>query len=139
MALNNCSFVGRLVADAEVRTAGETEVANFTIAVDRNYVGKNKERETDFIRVVAWAGLSKFVSQWFHKGDVIAVTGELNVRNYEDKEGKKRSTFEIRANTLNFCGSKVKSDSDNSSKPDKSTDKSSNNNFEEMDDSNLPF
>lgn len=68
MALNNCSFVGRLVADAEVRTVGETEVANFTIAVDRNYVGKNKERETDFIRVVAWAGLSKFVSQWFHKG-----------------------------------------------------------------------
>jgi single-strand DNA-binding protein len=95
--------MGRLTADVVLRTTTSgTSVASFTIAVDRN----QKEKKTDFINIVAWRNTAEFVSKYFHKGDMIALEGSIQTRNYEDKNGNKRTAFEVCAEDVSFCGSK---------------------------------
>lgn len=104
--LNSVIIMGRLTADPELRTTPSgLSVTSFTVAVDRNYKSGD-EKQTDFISVVAWRGTADFVTRFFKKGQMIAVQGSLQVRNYEDKNGNKRTAYEVVADNVSFCGSK---------------------------------
>ena len=106
----NCAVImGRLTADPELRqTPNGVSVTRFTVAVDRGYVRAGEERKADFITVVAWRQTAEFVSRYFSKGSMIAVQGSIQTGSYE-KDGIKRSTFEIVADNVSFCGSKSES------------------------------
>lgn len=106
----NCAVImGRLTADPELRqTPNGVSVTRFTVAVDRGYVRAGEERKADFITVVAWRQTAEFVSRYFSKGSMIAVQGSIQTGSYE-KDGIKRSTFEIVADNVSFCGSKNES------------------------------
>ena len=104
--LNSVIIMGRLTADPELRTTPNgLSVTSFTVAGDRNYKSGD-ERPTDFISVVAWRGTADFVTRFFKKGQMIAVQGSLQVRNYEDKNGNKRTAYDVVADNVSFCGSK---------------------------------
>ncbi|MBQ1545580.1 MAG: single-stranded DNA-binding protein [Clostridia bacterium] len=105
----NCAVImGRLTADPELRTTTSgVSVTSFTVAVDRNYQKAGTERQTDFINVVAWRQTAEFVSRYFHKGSMIAVQGSIQTRNYEDRNGNKRTAVEIVADNVSFTGSKA--------------------------------
>ena len=106
--INNAVIMGRLTADPELRTTGNgIGVCGFTVAVDRNYRPEGEERQTDFINVVAWHKTADFVSRYFRKGQMIAVQGSIQTRNYEDRNGNKRTAVEIVADNISFCGSKA--------------------------------
>lgn len=107
--LNSVIIMGRLTADPELRTTTSgLSVTSFTVAVDRNYKS-GEERETDFINCVAWRGTADFVTGYFKKGQMIAVQGSLQTRNYEDKNGNKRTAYDVVADNVSFCGSKSES------------------------------
>jgi single-strand DNA-binding protein len=105
--LNTAIILGRLTADPEVKSAGGTNVCSFTVAVD---AGKNRttgERlPANFIRCVAWRERADFLARYFRKGSMVAVTGSIQVRSYEDKNGNKREAVEIVANSIDFTGEK---------------------------------
>ena len=108
--LNCAVLMGRLVADPELRTTTNgTSVTSFRIAVDRNFVRQGAERQADFIDIVAWRQTAEFVTRYFHKGSMIAVQGSIQTRNYEDKNGNKRTAVEVVADNVSFCGSKAES------------------------------
>ena len=106
--LNTVVIMGRLTADPELRTtASGLSVTSFSVAVDRRFQRQGEEKQTDFINVVAWRQTADFVSRYFHKGSMIAVQGSIQTRNYEDKNGNKRTAVEIVADNVSFCGSKA--------------------------------
>lgn len=111
----NCAIImGRLTADPELRTTQTgVSVTSFSVAVDRSFVRAGEERQTDFINVVAWRQTAEFVTRYFHKGSMIAVQGSIQTRNYEDKNGNKRTAVEVIANNVSFCGSKAESGTGN--------------------------
>lgn len=105
--LNVVAIVGRLVADPELRTTTQGHsVCSFRIACDRSYVQQGQERQADFIDIVAWRQQADFVSKYFRKGSVIAVEGSLQTRQYQDKQGSKRTAVEVVANNISFAGAK---------------------------------
>lgn len=108
MALNNVCIMGRLTKDPELRRTGNgIACANFTLAVDRDFSGKDgQEKETDFIDFVAWRKTAEFVSKYFSKGRMMVVNGRIEVRNWTDKEGNKRKSMEIVAENCYFGDSK---------------------------------
>lgn len=103
----NCAVImGRLTADPELKTTSSgLSVTRFTVAVDRQYQ-KDKEKKADFINVVAWRQTAEFVSRYFSKGSMIAVQGSIQTRKYTDRNGNNRTSFEIVADNVSFCGSK---------------------------------
>ena len=99
--------MGRLVADPELRhTPNGVATCTFRIAVDRNFVGQGEERKADFIDIVAWRQSAEFVCRYFRKGNLIAVNGSLQTRNYEDKNGNRRTAYEVVADNIHFAESK---------------------------------
>jgi single-strand DNA-binding protein len=105
--INNVTIMGRLTADPELRTTNNgTSVTSFAVAVDRKYTPTGQEKQTDFIDCVAWKSKAEFITRYFHKGDMIAIEGELQTRTYEDKHGNKRKAVEVLANNVSFCGYK---------------------------------
>lgn len=105
--LNNVTIMGRLVKDPELKIVGNgTSVVQFTIACDREYTSKGEERQTDFFDCTAWRGTAEFISKYFAKGRMIAITGRLQTRSYETKEGFSRKVTEIVVDKANFCGDK---------------------------------
>lgn len=105
--LNVAAIVGRLAADPELRhTASGVAVTSFTLAVDRSYAKAGTERQTDWIDVVAWRSTAEFICKYFTKGQMMAVTGSIQTRSYEDRNGGKRKAVEIQANDVSFVGSK---------------------------------
>ena len=114
--LNHITIMGRLTRDPELRRTGSgVAVASFTVAVDRDFGGRDGgEKETDFIDCVAWRQTGEFVSKYFTKGRMIVVSGRLQIRNWTDKEGNKRRTAEVVADNCYFGDSKRDSDSGSS-------------------------
>lgn len=104
--MNKIYLHGRLTKDPETRMAGQSSVCSFTVACDRAYKNASGERETDFIDVSAWAKLGETVQKWFGKGREIIVHGELQSRKYQDKNGNNRIAWQVRADSIEFCGSK---------------------------------
>ncbi len=110
--LNHITIMGRLTRDPELRRTGSgIAVASFTVAVDRDFSGKDSEKETDFIDCVAWRNTGEFVSKYFTKGRMIVVSGRLQIRNWNDKDGNKRRSAEVVADSCYFGDSKKESDS----------------------------
>ena len=99
--LNKVILMGRLTADPEVRqTPNGISVLSFSIAVDRNY--SKAEKKTDFINLVAWRQTAEFIGRFFTKGQMIAVEGSIQTRNYEDKTGAKRTAFEVVVDPVSY-------------------------------------
>ena len=106
--LNHIVIMGRLVRDPELRhTQNGTPVASFTLAVDRDFKDKaTGERATDWIDVVAWRYTGEFVSRNFTKGSLAVVEGRLQIRDWTDKDGNRRTTAEVVADNVYFGGSR---------------------------------
>ena len=111
--LNHITIMGRLTRDPELRRTGSgIAVASFTVAVDRDFGGRDGgEKETDFIDCVAWRQTGEFVSKYFTKGRMIVVSGRLQIRSWNDKDGNKRRTAEVVADNCYFGDSKRDGDS----------------------------
>ena len=108
--LNHIVLMGRLTRDPELRRTGSgVAVASFTLAVDRDYAVQGAEKETDFVDIVAWRNTAEFVSKYFTKGRMAVVSGRLQIRNWQDKEGNKRRSAEVVADNVYFGDSKCDS------------------------------
>ena len=114
--LNHITIMGRLTRDPELRRTGSgIAVASFSVAVERDFSGRDGgEKETDFIDCVAWRQTGEFVSKYFTKGSMIVVSGRLQIRNWNDKDGNKRRTAEVVADNCYFGESKRSENSGNS-------------------------
>ena len=108
MMLNTCIIMGRLTREPELRRTGSgVAVASFTLAVDRDFgKSENGERETDFIDCVAWRQAGEFVAKYFTKGSMAVVAGRLQIRSWTDKDGNKRRSAEVVADSVYFGESK---------------------------------
>lgn len=142
--LNHITIMGRLTRDPEYRTTSSNlSVANFSVAVDRDFPGQSGEKETDFIDCVAWRKTAEFLIKYFTKGDMIVVSGRLQIRPWTDKDGNKRRTAEIVADNIYFGGSKRDADTSTyrPSAPTYGTVPTPASNFELLDgpDEQLPF
>lgn len=105
--LNHIVVMGRLTRDPELRRTGSgIAVANFTLAVDRDFKGQNGEKETEFIDCVAWRQTGEFAARYFRKGSMAVVAGRLESRTWTDKDGNKRKSWEINAGNVYFGESK---------------------------------
>lgn len=106
--LNRIDIMGRLTRDPEYRTtANGTSVVNFTVAVDRDFSGKDGgEKETDFIDCVAWRKTAEFITKYFTKGSLIVVSGRLQIRSWVDDNNNKRRSAEVVADNCYFGSSK---------------------------------
>ena len=136
--LNRSVLQGRLCADPEIRTTQSgVSVASFRVAWSEKY----KETETKcFLNCSAWRGTGEFVNNYFHKGQEIVVEGRLQTREWEDKEGNKRSTIEMSVDKAHFCGPKQGGgDGSNSYNADYSAPASPGFTEIDEDDEELPF
>ncbi|MDI9438585.1 MAG: single-stranded DNA-binding protein [Limnochordia bacterium] len=101
--LNRVILIGRLVADPQLRyTQTGIAVTNFTLAVDRPFVGQSGEREADFIDIVTWRKQAEVCANHLTKGRLVAVEGRLQIRSYEDQNGIRRKAAEIVADQVRF-------------------------------------
>jgi single-strand DNA-binding protein len=156
--LNHITIMGRLTRDPELRsTQSGVSVASFTVACDRDFGGRDGgEKQTDFIDCVAWRSTGEFVSKYFRKGSMIVVSGRLQSRKWQDREGNNRTNWEINADNVYFGESRRDSDSNrdsysgnsyssgsygNSYDSGKSSAPAASNTFVELDDGDgeLPF
>ena len=113
--LNHIVLMGRLTRDPELRyTQSQIPVASIRIAVDRDF-GRGEEKQTDFIDVTAWRQTAEFVSKYFQKGRMIVVSGRLQMRDWTDKDGNKRTSAEVVADNVYFGDSNRGGDSNRDS------------------------
>lgn len=135
--LNRTVLMGRLTRDPKLRqTPNNVSVATFSLAVDRNYQADKNNKQTDFINIVAWRHTAEFVSKYFTKGQLVAVEGSIQTRNYQDKDGNNRTAFEVVADQVYFAERKNQAGADPAFAPVNDLS-----DFEEIDadDSDLPF
>lgn len=136
--LNRIALMGRIANDLELKqTPNGVYVTSFRIAVDRNY-SSNGQKVTDFIKVVAWRQTAEFICNYFSKGRMIAIEGSLQTRNYEDKNGSKRTAYEVVIDQAYFADSKQGENNQAMNKPKQEP------NFDEYeelesDEADLPF
>ena len=138
--LNQIVLMGRLTKDPELRmTQSQKSVASFTLAVDRDYSPAG-EKETDFISCVAWGRTADFVHQYFTKGQMAVVTGRLQLRDWTDRDGNKRTSAEVVADRVYFGEAKRQEQKTDFHPAQRPVDVSASG-FEELseDDPGLPF
>lgn len=105
--LNKVILIGRLTKDPEIRvTTNGTNVATFTLAVNRNYVSQNGQRDADFINCVAYRKLAEIVGRYVTKGQLISVEGRIQTRSYDAQDGSKRYVTEIICDNVVFLESR---------------------------------
>lgn len=101
--MNKVFLIGNLTRDPELtETSGGVKICRFSIAVNRNFTSADGERKTDFFNVVAWRGLGETVARYARKGNKVAVSGSIELRNYEDSQGIKRTGIDIVAQDVEF-------------------------------------
>lgn len=101
--LNRVILIGRLTRDPELRyTPAGVAVTQFTLAVDRPFTAQGGEREADFIPIVSWRQLAETVANYCRKGKLVAVEGRMQVRNYENNEGRRVYITEVVADNVRF-------------------------------------
>ena len=136
--LNKVILMGRLTKDPELRhTQTGLPVVSFSLAVDRGF--KADGQSVDFINIVAWRSTAEFVSKWFTKGQLVAVSGRLQVRSYKDREGFSRSITEVVADEVFFA--EKKRDGNGIGYEDTEPVTATENEYEELfgEDEDLPF
>ena len=135
--LNKCVFMGRMTRDPELRSTNSGKsVTSFTIACERDMKDKDGSRATDFIDCVAWGPTAEFTAKYFGKGRMAIIDGRIQVRDWTDKDGKKRKSVEVVADHIYFGEAKVKEEYAAPSYP-------ASNGFQELEDpednGDLPF
>lgn len=127
--MNKIILIGNLTRDPEItETQSGVKVCRFSIAVNRNYASNDGERKTDFFNCVAWRGLGENVAKYVKKGDKVAVSGSVELRNYEDGQGVKRTGIDIVTKDIEFLN------------PHSTDDKGQNPQLQPLDeDSDIPF
>ena len=121
--LNHIVVMGRLTRDPELRyTQSQVPVVSFTVAVDRDFTSRDSgERQTDFVDCVAWRSTGEFVNKYFRKGSMIIVSGRLQSRKYQDRDGNNRTAWEISAENVHFGESRRREDDGGSYPADRSS------------------
>ncbi len=142
--LNKVILMGRLVTDPELKyTPNNVPVVSGRIAVERDYKAAGQERrDTDFIDIVCWRNTAQFVSRYFKKGQMLALSGSLQTRQYETKDGQKRTAYEVVCDQVYFADSKRDSSAPSATNdfPAPQFTAPGSDDFEEIDDdSQLPF
>ena len=137
MAFNKVILIGNITKDLELKqTQSGVSVCSFDIAVNR----KLNREVTDFISIVTWRQQAEFVSKYFKKGQAILVCGELQTRNYTDKQNNKRTAVEVVADEVSFVGNKENATDAKSEPYVPSAYTTNSQNFEEIDsDDDIPF
>lgn len=131
--LNEAILMGRLTAAPELKaTNNGISVTAFSIAIERRYQQQNGEKVTDFINCVAWRNTAEFICKYFNKGDMIAVTGEIQTRKYKHKDGSERIAVEVVVDNASFCGGK--NNNNTGGAPAQASG-----NFEPVEDDDIPF
>lgn len=117
--MNKVFLIGNLTRDPELtETASGVKICRFAIAVNRSYSGGDGERKTDFFNCVAWRGLGETIARFTRKGTKVAVSGSIELRNYEDNQGVKRTAVDIVAQDVEFLSPRAgSSDYDEFSEP----------------------
>lgn len=106
--MNKFIIMGRITRDLELKTTQSgVPVCQFCVAVDRNYQKKGEERKADFFNVVAWRDKAEFVYKYFGKGKMILIEGEMQTRQYTDKNGNPATWYEVIADNIYFTGEKT--------------------------------
>ncbi|WMI80936.1 single-stranded DNA-binding protein [Anaerotignum sp. MB30-C6] len=142
--MNKSILMGRLVRDPEIRYsqgASPVAVANYTLAVNRRFKQQGQP-DVDFINIVAIGKNGEFAEDWLHKGNMIQVVGRIQVRSWEDNEGKKRYATEVVAEEHYFCGGKSETQNRASSNSQPDTSAPSDGFYpidESVNDDDLPF
>jgi len=112
MSVNKVILVGRLGRDPETRyTGGGQAVANFSLATDESYKDRNGERQkrTEWHKIVVWGKQAEIAQQYLKKGSLVFIEGRIQSREWQDKEGQKRTSFEIVANNFRMLGGRGES------------------------------
>lgn len=110
--INRIVLLGRATKDPETRaTSAGKMVSTFTLACERDFKSASGDKEADFIPIVCWGKTSEIVEKYVNKGNMIAIDGRLQIRTYEDKEGKKRTIAEVVADRVQLLGSKTERES----------------------------
>ncbi|MDE7329522.1 MAG: single-stranded DNA-binding protein [Clostridia bacterium] len=116
--MNKVFLIGNLTRDPELtETSGGIKICRFAIAVNRNYSGADGERKTDFFNCVAWRALAETVARYTRKGIKVAVSGSIELRNYEDSQGVKRTGVDIVAQDVEFLSPKGSASEDTYDSP----------------------
>lgn len=101
--LNKVVLIGRLTKEPDLRyTTSGVPVTKFTLAVNRNYTNQQGEREADFIPITVWRGLAENCAKYLAKGRLVAVSGRIQTRSYDGEDGKRRYTWEVVADEVQF-------------------------------------
>jgi len=121
--MNKVILMGRLTKDPELRytSSSNIPVCSYTIAVDRRFAKQGEESQTDFIPIVVWNKTAEFCSKYFKKGSKILLAGRLQVRTWDDTEGKRHWVTEVIADEVHFADSKRDSDMSGSAMPQKNS------------------
>ena len=110
--MNKVFLIGNLTRDPELtETAGGVPVCHFSIAVNRNYSSPDGERQTDFFNCTAWRAMAESIARYTKKGKKVAVVGSVQLRNYEDNQGVKRTAVDIIAQDVEFLSPRDNEDS----------------------------
>lgn len=105
--INQVTLVGRLTRDPELKSTAEgTPVTHITLAVTRHYRNQHGEIEADFVQCTLWRKAAENTSQYCRKGSVVGITGRLQTRNYDNKEGKRVYVTEVIAESIRFLSAK---------------------------------
>lgn len=116
--MNKVILIGNLTRDPDLsETPSGVSVCRFSIAVNRGYTDSNGERQTDFFNCTAWRGVGENVAQYCSKGNKVAVSGSIQIRNYEDNDGIRRTVVDIVAQEVEFLSSRSSSDRDDYAPP----------------------
>jgi single-strand DNA-binding protein len=110
MSVNRVILVGRLGRDPETRYTGSGQaVANFSVATDESYKDRNGERQkrTEWHKIVVWGKQAEIAQQYLKKGSLVFIEGRIQSREWQDKEGQKRTSFEIVANNFRMLGGRA--------------------------------
>ncbi len=151
--VNNVTLLGRITRDPEVKAVGNgSAVCNFSLAVNRNFKNQQGEYEADFINVVAFGNTAQRMQQYVSKGNLLAVTGRIQTRNYENNMGQRVYVTEVVANNVSFVESRNSRNNSGNQDPYNSAapspydsmsssgfDASAVNDFSDIDDDDLPF
>lgn len=121
--MNHIVLIGRLTRDPELRyTPNGVAVANFDLAVDRPTTNQQGERQTDFIRIVAWQKQAELCANYLKKGRLVGVEGRLQIRSYETQDGQKRRVAEVVANFVQFLDRNREENQSNENTPNINSD-----------------
>ena len=110
--MNKVFLIGNLTRDPELtETPGGVPVCHFAIAVNRNYASGESERQTDFFNCTAWRGQAETIARYTKKGNKVAIVGSIELREYEDNQGVRRTAVDIIVQDVEFLTPKTAGDS----------------------------